>query len=80
MYGFKIKKEHNGYRFQLGSINILLDGFEIRGNKHWITNPHSATAFFKVNGRIYGVDNHIRTFKTAESFFDTMQQQYTILS
>jgi len=79
MYQFNIAADESGaWRFELNGINLLLDGFVIKDDKHWIENPTKAMAFFNINGHLYGISNELITYKTAEDFFDTMSNQYTI--
>ena len=80
MYRFNKVQEGNGeWRFELNGINLLMDGYDVKGEKHWIKNPGKAMAYFNVSGLMYGVANEIRTYNTAEEFFDIMMQQYLIV-
>ena len=80
MYSFNKVQESNGeWRFELDGISLLMDGFEIKNEKHWIKTPTKAVAFFNVSGLLYGIANEIRTFTTAEEFYDIMVQQYLIM-
>jgi len=79
MYRFNIVQDEDGaWRFELNGINLLLDGFTLRDEKHWINNPAKAIAFFKVNGHLYGVSNDMKSYPTVEDFYDSMKQQYSI--
>ncbi|MBS1687154.1 MAG: hypothetical protein JSS96_00395 [Bacteroidetes bacterium] len=80
MYKFQIAQEKDGgWRFELDGITLLIDGFFIKDDKHWITNPKKAIAFFYIASNLYGVLNDIRTYTTAEELFDSMHEQYLIL-
>jgi|GEM_PF-1972463 len=79
MYKFQIAQDkEGGWRFELDDITLLLDGFFVKDDKHWITNPQKAIAFFSIASNLYGVLNDIRTYKTAEELFDNMREQYLI--
>lgn len=79
MYKFQIAQEKDGgWRFELDGITLLIDGFFIKDDKHWITNPKKAIAFFYIANNLYGVLNDIRTCATAEELFDSMHEQYSI--
>lgn len=80
MYQFKIIEDGEGtWRFELGGINLLIDGFSIKNDKHWIKHPEKAYAYFNVQGHVYGVANEIKTFPTVEDFYENMLMQYRIL-
>jgi hypothetical protein len=80
MYQFGILKDDDGvWRFELGDIILLIDGFTVKGEKHWIEHPEKAYAYFSVEGHVYGIANEIKTFSTVEDFYDNMLQQYRIL-
>lgn len=77
MYQFKIVKNDDcSWRFELGGINLILDGFLLKNEKHYIKNPSKAIAFFSVNDILYGVDNKLLTCPTAEDFYEAMKKQY----
>ncbi len=79
MYEFHIGKDkENVWHFELDGINMIVDGFELKENKHWIKNPNKAIAYFYVDGNIYGVSNRKPACYTLEDFFDIMQEQYSI--
>jgi hypothetical protein len=82
MYHFKIKKQENGgYRFELGVINILIDGYSISNDKHVLSNPDNAIAYFNVNDNIYGVSNETPRYATVEALYEALNQQYkTVVS
>jgi hypothetical protein len=78
MYPFNIvKNDDNSWRFELGGINLILDGFILRDQKHWITNPNKAIAFFNINGNLYGIANQSKSCCTAEEFYELMREQYS---
>ncbi len=81
MYQFKIKKQDDGvYRFELGSIKMLIDDYTVKEDKHLLANPKKAIAFFIFEDNIYGVSNEPVNFDSAEAFYDAMNQQYHILN
>ena len=81
MYQFKIKKQDDGvYRFELGSIKMLIDDYVVKGDKHLFSNPKKAIAFFVYEDNIYGVSNEPVNFDSAEAFYDAMDRQYSILN
>ncbi|RYD58197.1 MAG: hypothetical protein EOP56_04555 [Sphingobacteriales bacterium] len=78
MYQFsKIKNDDGSWRFELDGISMIVDGFTESKGQHYITNPEKAIAFFNFNGNLYGIANQIRTFNTAEEFYDQMCNQYS---
>lgn len=80
MYQFEVVKDDDGaWRFELGGISLLVDGFTVKNEKHFINHPEKAYAFFNIQGHVYGVANEIRTFSTVEDFYENMLQQYNIL-
>jgi hypothetical protein len=80
MYQFKIVQDDDGvWRFELEGISLLVDGFTIQNEKHYIKHPEKAYAYFNIQGHVYGVANEIKTFPTVEDFYDNMLQQYRIL-
>jgi|SRR5690606_20654791 len=79
MYHFNIVQQDNGeFRFELDGINLIVDGYELKEEKHWLRNPENAIAFFNIKGHLYGVSNKLKTSLTAEAFFDLMKNQYEI--
>lgn len=79
MYHFNIVRQDSGeFRFELDGINLIVDGYNVEGEKHWIKNPETAIAFFNIKGHLYGVSNKLQTSQTAEDFFDLMKDQYQI--
>ena len=82
MYQFKIKKqEGGGYRFELGLINILIEGYTVIDNdKHLLVNPNKAIAYFNINDNIYGVSNETPQYPTVEAFYEAMDQQFRMVN
>lgn len=77
MYQFNIvKNEDSSWRFELGGISLIIDGFTVKNERHWVKNPDRAIAFFNVNGNLYGIANQTNNCNTAEEFYDMMQKQY----
>jgi hypothetical protein len=81
MYQFRIKKrDDGGYRFDLGAIKMLVDDYVIKDDKHILTNPGKAIAYFTTNDNIYGLSNEQQHLITAEAFFDCISLQYKIFN
>ena len=79
MYEFRIEKDRNkAWRFELNGIKMIVEDYRMKDNKHWITNPSTAIAYFYIKGNIYGVGNKKPECFTVEDFFDLMQSQYAI--
>ena len=79
MYHFNIVRQDSGeFRFELDGINLIIDGYNVKGEKHWIKNPETAIAFFNIKEHLYGVSNKLQTSLTVEDFFDLMKSQYQI--
>jgi|GEM_PF-1040779 len=77
MYPFnKVQQEDRSWDFELDTIHMIMEGFFIRNEQHWIKNPKKAIAFFTVDGNLYGLSNLTNTQLTAEAFYDVMYQQY----
>ena len=77
MYQFnKVKNDDGSWRFELDGISMIVDGFFVLQDKHYIKTPEKAIAFFNFNGNLYGVANQLTTFKTAEEFYEQMCHQY----
>jgi hypothetical protein len=77
MYAFnKLMQGDKSWCFELDSIHLVLEGFFIKEDKHWIKNPVNAIAFFNVDGNLYGISNQTHTYLTAESLYDVMLSQY----
>lgn len=77
MYQFSKRKYEDGtWRLELNGIHLIVDGFVLKSGKHFLKNPEKAIAFFNFQGLLYGVANQIRTFNTAEDFYETMCGQY----
>ena len=79
-YEFHIAKNDDGTcRFELDGIKLILEDFKLKGEKHWITNPERAIAYFLYNdNHLYGVANNLKTFNTVEDFYEVMKKQYAI--
>ncbi len=81
MYQFRIKKqEDGGYKFELDGINMLIDDYQVKGDKHLLAHPGKAIAYFNIDANIYGVSNDPQNFETAEAFYDAVCQQYQIFA
>ena len=81
MYQFKIKNQDDGsYRFELGDINVIIDGYRIENGTHVLTNPNKAIAYFNVENNIYGISNEPFHFYTAEAFYDAIYRQYELFT
>jgi hypothetical protein len=79
MYQFSIKKQADGgYRFELDGIQLLVDDYTIKEDKHLLAHPNKAIAYFNIDANIYGVSNVPQNFPTAEAFFDAITKQYQI--
>lgn len=79
MYQFKIRKQDDGvYRFELGGIKLLVDGYTVMEDRHVITTPQKAIAYFNIENNIYGISNE--NFETAEAFYDAISKQYSIFT
>jgi hypothetical protein len=77
MYQFNIVKNDDcSWRFELGGINLIVEDFQVKDEKHYITNPEKAIAFFNINGNLYGIANQAQTCCTAEDFYEMMKEQY----
>ncbi|HRO42545.1 MAG TPA: hypothetical protein PL009_06905 [Flavipsychrobacter sp.] len=78
MYQFNIvKNDDSSWRFELGGINLIVDDYQYKNEKHYITNPNRAIAFFSINGNLYGIANQSKTCCTAEDFYEMMKEQYS---
>lgn len=78
MYEFNIvKNDDSSWRFELGGINLIIDDFSVKDQKHFIKNPKKAIAFFNINGNLYGLANQLNGFNTAEDFYEMMREQYS---
>lgn len=77
MYQFKIKKrEDGGYRFDLGEIKMIIDGYTIKDGKHILLNPGKAIAYFNTEDNLYGVSNDPLNLNSAEALYDSISKQY----
>lgn len=79
MYEFHIeKKGDETWKFELEGVNMLIDSYAVKNNKHLIMNPAKTIAYFYLDGNIYSIRN--RAFcRTAEDFFDLIQKQLVFL-
>ena len=78
MYRFRImKNDDESYRLELDGINMIVDGIEVKDERHYIKTPKKAIAFFSIDGHLYGVTNKSAKCNTAEAFYDVMCQQYS---
>ena len=81
MYQFKIRRQDSGgFRFELGDINILIDGYTVADDKHLLQNPNKAIAYFNINDSIYGVSNEPLQYNSVEDFYEAMSLQYKIVT
>ena len=81
MYQFKIKKQESGdYRFELGAIKLLVDGYTVNEGKHLLTNPNKTVGYFNIGNNVYGVSNDLMNFPTAEAFYEAIKKQYLIFT
>lgn len=78
MYQFNIvKNDDNSWRFELEGIQLIIEDFQLKNEKHYMTNPNKAIAFFNINGNLYGIANQFDQVSTAEEFYDLMREQYS---
>ena len=78
MYQFTIvRNEDSSWRFELGGINLIVDDYQLKDEKHYIKNPQKVIAYFNINGNLYGIANQATTCHTAEEFCDMMREQYS---
>lgn len=81
MYQFRItQEEKGGYRFELDGIKILVDGFVIENDKHVLTNPGKAVAFFDIENNLYGISNQPTFYSSVEEFYDAMSRQFEVFT
>lgn len=79
MYNFnKIQDSDGVWRFELDGINLIVDGFTIKDEMHWINSPQKAIGYFNISGHVYGISNSLKTYPTVESLYDTLLKQYQI--
>lgn len=77
MYPFNIEQtEDKSYRFELNGINMIIDGFVLKEEVHYLLHPDKAIAFFTVDGNLYGVVNRAQYCDTVEGFYEIMCKQY----
>jgi len=78
MYQFNIvKNDDSSWRFELDGINLIVDDFQLKDEKHYIKSPDKTIAFFSINGNLYGIANQSDICCTAEEFYDLMRKQYS---
>lgn len=78
MYPFNIvRNDDSSWRFELGGINLIIDDYQVKDEKHYIKNPDKAIAFFNINGNLYGIANQAHNCSTAEDFYEMMKEQYS---
>ncbi len=78
MYQFNIvKNDDSSWRFELGGISLIIDDYQLKNEKHYITTPQKAIAFFNINGNLYGIANQSQSCCTAEEFYELMKEQYS---
>lgn len=81
MYRFNIVQQKDGtWKFELDGINLIVEGFIIDKDRHYIQNPEKAIAYFSVKGHMYGLANQFKAYDTAEDFYDIMMRQYSIFN
>jgi len=81
MYQFRIKKQDDGgYRFELGGIQLLVDDYTIKEDKHILAHPDKAIAYFNIDANIYGISNKAQNYNTAEALYDAISTQYRIFT
>ena len=77
MYQFTIVKyDDDLWRFELDGINLIIDDYQLKDEKHYIKNPQKTIAFFSINGNLYGLANQTQSWCTAEEFYEVMKRQY----
>jgi hypothetical protein len=77
MYQFNIvKNDDSSWRFELDGIQLIVDDYQVRNERHFIRTPNKAIAFFNIDGNLYGLANQAAACPTAEDFYDLMRRQY----
>ncbi len=77
MYPFnKAQQEDRSWSFELNGINVAMDDFFIKDDKHWFKNPYKAIVYFNIEGNLYGLSNLADPKPTAEDLYDLMSGQY----
>jgi len=78
MYQFKIRKEENGgFRFDLGTIKMLIEDYFVKDDRHFLINPGKAIGYFNGMDNFYSISNGAMNFETAEAFYDAILRQYS---
>ncbi len=81
MYQFRItEEEKGGYRFELEGIKILVDDYKIENDKHVLTNPNKAIAFFDIEHNLYGISNQSTVYYSVEDFYEEMLKQFDVFT
>lgn len=80
MNRFSIDKHEDGWIFQKDGISFIIDGYEIKDDKHWIKNADHAISYFNIDGHLYGISNQYNIHKTVEDFHAIMKMQYDIFN
>lgn len=76
MYPFNKRQNEDGsWCLELGGIKLVLEGYFVHNERHWLKNPQKAIAFFSINGNLYGISNQANTRNTAEDLYDNMHNQ-----
>lgn len=78
MNRFNIEKHEDGWIFQKDGISFIIDGYEMKDDKHWIKNANTAISYFSIDGHLYGISNQYNIHKTVEDFHAIMKMQYDI--
>jgi len=80
MYQFNKKPIKGTWRFELNGISLLINGFFIKDEKHWIKSPSKAIGFFNIDNNLYSVSNSEPVpHHTIEDFYDALVKQHKIL-
>lgn len=79
MYSFHIERKREGvWRFEREGVNMIIEDYTLKNDKHQIINPLKTIAYFYVDGNIFSFRN--RAFcHTAEDFFDLIKKQLALL-
>ncbi len=81
MYQFRItEEERGGYRFELEGIKIIVDDYKLENDRHILTNPGKAVAFFDIENNLYGISNQTTVYYSVEDFYEAMAQQFNVFT
>lgn len=81
MYRFhKVQLDNGSWRFDLNGISLILDGFEVKDERHWFKNAEKAIAYFNFKEEFYSVSNQFKSYRTVEDFYNAMVEQYAIFN